>query len=94
MKFEDRKKFSIHLDVSQIKASYLNYPLSTKRKDHSPISPNTSFLSDHKFKPVKPLKTTNHSLKKILSDFKLGKENSNILKNNKSSMSKFPLLVD
>lgn len=95
MKMEERKKFSVHLDISQIKSSFLNYPLSTKRKiDTSPLSlsPNNSFLSDHRFRPVKPLKSNNSSLKKILAEFKSGKENS--FKSNKCSMSRFPLLID
>lgn len=64
MKFEHKKKFSVHLDMSSLNSNtFLNYPLSTKRRlehkdqniklDSSPmsLSPNTSYLSsDRKFK--------------------------------------------
>jgi len=55
MKLADRKKFSVHLDMSALKQIIqTNHPLSTKRKiDTTPTSPNTPGLaSEKKFKPV------------------------------------------
>ncbi|KAM3139159.1 hypothetical protein pb186bvf_008757 [Paramecium bursaria] len=97
MKFEDRKKFSVHLDISSMKqTSFLNYPLSTKRKiDTSPlspasVSPNNSFLQDSKFKPIKPMKQTTkqYSLKQMLST------RSPIGKENMQRICKFPMNID
>ena len=60
MKLVDRKKFSVHLDMSALKQIIQTaHPLSTKRKiETTPTSPNTSgLMSDKKFKPVQPLHT-------------------------------------
>ncbi|CAD8088495.1 unnamed protein product [Paramecium primaurelia] len=102
MKLVDRKKFSVHLDMSALKQIIqTNHPLSTKRKiDTTPTSPNTSGLaSEKKFKPVQPLHTNinlnnnNNTIQNIILNFKnktnKEKENAPI-----STMSKFPLLVD
>ncbi|CAK90666.1 unnamed protein product (macronuclear) [Paramecium tetraurelia] len=86
MKFEHKKKFSVHLDISQLKSnSYLNYPLSTKRKidnpqstrklDTSPksVSPNNSFLSsERKLQQKYPISNSKtNSLKSMLQPYKI-----------------------
>ncbi|CAK78461.1 unnamed protein product (macronuclear) [Paramecium tetraurelia] len=100
MKLADRKKLSVHLDMSGLKQIVSSaYPLSTKRQiETSPISPNTSRLFSEKklkvFQPLHSSKSRNiNTIQNIISNFKSKvtreKENKSI-----SIMSQFPLSVD